>query len=172
MARDKILILGYARHGKDTFANYLSSLIDVKLMSSSKFANESIIYPWFKERFPGYYTDADACFADRGNWRPQWHKLIADYNTPDRTRLARKILQLNDGYIGMRCIHEVKACLEAKLFQRVYWVDASRREPKEDSRSNSVHYDSSCMIKVDNNGTEDDLLYSTFAIISHIEKGF
>lgn len=141
----KILILGHGRHGKDTAAEYLAKACNFKFASSSEFANEHVIFPKLAPLY-GYQT-LEECFADRGNHRDEWRNLIREYNSLDRARLARNILEENDIYVGMRCHNEYAAAKD--LFDVIVWVDASSRHPREPSMT--IEYDDDEMIKVDNN---------------------
>jgi len=144
-----ILILGHGRHGKDTVAEILADLTGLKFRSSSEFCAEHVVYP--NPKMQGY-LDWQSCYKDRANHRNTWFNAIAEYNTPDKTRLAREILKVADIYVGMRNIAEYTACMEARLFDYVIWVDASDRVKPEPATSFTIPYDSRTMIKLDNNG--------------------
>lgn len=142
-----ILIIGHGRHGKDTVAAMISTGTDLIFRSSSEFCAEYVVYP----KLPGY-INWQSCYMDRANHRNTWFNAIAEYNTPDKTRLARELLGIADIYVGMRNIAEYTACMEAKLFDYVIWVDASDRVRPEPFSSFTIPYDSRTMIKVDNSG--------------------
>lgn len=128
----KILILGHARHGKDTFAEILRDHFGLKFKSSSVAASEIFLYDTLKDKY-GYETPEE-CFEDRVNHRQEWHELIVDYNKDDRARLAKDILKDADCYVGMRSGLEIEECKKQGLFDIIIWVDASERldpEPKE-----------------------------------------
>ncbi len=150
MGNIKVLIVGYARHGKDTFAEMLG----LPFNSSSEAAMELAIYPILQAKYN--YQSMAECFEDRVNHRKEWHDLIKAYNTPDKTRLAREILKENDVYVGMRCSEEVQACIEQKIFDTIIWVDASGRLPPESKDSISIKPDCANFF-VTNNETLDDL---------------
>ena len=103
----KILILGHGRHGKDTFADMLAKLLEIKLIASSEFCAEHVVWPVMEHvsRSKGYENWLD-CYNDRANHRPLWHEIIKEYNEPDKARLAKEIVQQSSGYIGLRCEHE------------------------------------------------------------------
>lgn len=150
----KLLIIGHARHGKDTVAELLSKYAPLKFESSSKF-----IAPLVNKDL-GYDT-TEACYEDRSNHRVYWHDWIAKYNTPDPSKLCRKILERNDMYVGMRALREYK---ETKnLFDLIIWVEAGLRLPPEPLSSNqmmSLHAD----IIICNNGSDSDLDYRVSAL--------
>ena len=152
----KILILGHARHGKDQFAEFLK----IPLISSSKAALEVFLFDrlqqYLTDRGLGQYRDHDHAYDDRIHEREFWFNQITAYNKKDPTKLARAILSKCDCYVGMRNIIEYKACIEAGLFDEVFWVDGSDRKPFEPSESFNIPYDPS-MTWVDNNGSLKDL---------------
>jgi len=119
----KILILGNARHGKDTLAELLADRFGMTYKSSSEMAMEIFLFDMLKEKH-GYETMQE-CFEDRVNHRQIWYLSICDYNKDDRARLAKDILEGHDCYVGMRDLDEFKASKE--LFDVIIWVDASKR---------------------------------------------
>jgi len=146
----KLLILGNARHGKDTFAEILNTEFGLKFKSSSQSAADIFIYDELKEKY-GYKTPEE-CFIDRMNHRAEWKQMICNYNKDDRARLAKEILKDADCYVGMRDRLEINESMKQGLFDIIIWVDASDRLPLEDASSFDI--DKSCAdIIVDNNGT-------------------
>lgn len=173
MSKNTLLILGYGEHGKDKFAEYLADELQVPMCaSSSMIAAEAIVFPWFHVHYPGRYATVEECFNDRRRWRYVWHDLISEYNAKDGTRLARKILESQDWYIGMRSVRELSACREAGLFSHTFWVDAGGRKPPEGAGSNSVHYDPSFMVRVDNSGTLDELRAAAVFVANLLRREF
>lgn len=152
--KPKLLIIGHARHGKDTFAELLRDKLGLAFTSSSRFVGEECIWPmWGKERYPSF----ESMFEDRVNNRKVWADLISAYNTPDKTRTARTMLERGyDMYVGMRRMDEFVACAEAKLFDYVIWVDASKRLPPESAESNDM-VPGLAHLYVDNNGPLESL---------------
>lgn len=124
----KLLILGKARHGKDTLAEILRDFHGIDFKSSSMFCAEKVVYPVLKEKY-GYET-VEECYKDRVNHREEWARLIEGYNLPDRARLAREILEESQCYVGMRSQEEFDEA--RKLFDYIIWVDASLRVGGED----------------------------------------
>ena len=121
----KLLIIGYARHGKDTAAKILASLLNLKFASSSEYACEKIVYPQLKLTH-GYKTPAE-CFSDRASCRGEWYTIISNYNANDPTRMAKEIMKTNHMYVGMRSAIELTACMQAGVFDLIIWIDASKR---------------------------------------------
>lgn len=160
----KILVTGYGRHGKDTFCE----LSGKKFASSSWAALEEAIWPSWGSQL---YETKEECFERRheDNNRAVWYRLIQQYNTPDKTRLARAILANNDIYCGMRCKEELAACKEAGIFDAIIWVDASKRVPPESSESMSITKDM-CDIVITNNGTESEFKLAVASLMAILEK--
>ena len=90
----KLLIIGHARHGKDTVAEFLKELFGYTFKSSSVAASEIFLYDSLKAKYD--YMDPIQCFEDRVNHRQEWHNLICDYNKEDKARLAKGILANSD----------------------------------------------------------------------------
>lgn len=153
LSKPKLLILGYARHGKDTVAEMLHKYHGFKFISSSEFVGREVIWEnWGRLRYPSF----DAMFDDRVNWRKQWMSMISIYNTPDKTRTARTMLSRGyDMYVGMRKVDELEA--SRHLFDYVVWVDRSKHLPPE-TGSMDITSENACPdYVIDNNGTLEDL---------------
>lgn len=147
----KLLILGHARHAKDTAALHLFRAHGITFRSSSEFLAETVIRPALAARGLRY-RDAATCYADRVNHRALWRELIEDYNRDDPARLAKAILAEADCYVGMRMSREFWA--SRALFDAVLWIDASGRGlPPEDASSMDIAFDPAWMIRIDNGGT-------------------
>lgn len=133
----RVLLVGHARHGKDTVADLMQEY-GYRTCASSEFAAEKFIKDWFAEHMGITYKTVEECFEDRVNHRKVWFDLITDYNTPDLTRLARELFETHDAYCGMRNKRELWACKNAGVVDHVIWVDASERLPPEDADSNTI----------------------------------
>lgn len=152
MSETKLLIIGHARHGKDTCAEILRDNFGLNFKSSSERAAEIFIYNELKDKYG--YKDFMECYLDRMNHRAEWHDLICEYNENDKARLAKDILETNNTYVGMRSGVEIDACVEQDLFDLIIWVDASGRLPEEPSDSFNIDKSYADVI-IDNNGTEE-----------------
>lgn len=126
-----ILIIGHARHGKDTTAELLNELYKFTFESSSVAASRIFLYERLAEKY-GYGTFQE-CFEDRVNHRAEWHREISDYNKEDKARLAKAILQTSNMYIGMRSNVEVEECITQGLFDWIIGIYDPRKpeEPKD-----------------------------------------
>lgn len=146
----KLLVIGHARHAKDTCAELFQDYFGLTFMSSSQAAADIFIYDKLKDKY-GYKTPEE-CFEDRMNHRAEWYDLICEYNKDDKAKLAKEILKKTDAYVGMRDRAEIEECLKQKLFDLIIWVDASERLPLEPASSFNI--DKSCAdIIIENNGT-------------------
>lgn len=157
----KLLILGWARHGKDTVAEFLEHRHGVTFRSSSYFLAQNCVRPFLEARGITYDSLAD-CYDDRGNHRDLWREAIVEYNA-DPTRLTREILAVADCYVGMRSAREFEATKH--FYDKILWVDASGRGlPPEPKSSMDITYDPSCMTFVNNSGTLQNLIKEVDAI--------
>lgn len=144
----KLLIIGHARHGKDSLAEILSVEYGLTFVSSSQAAADIFIYDELKDKYG--YTNSVECFEDRVNHRAEWYDMICDYNKDDKAKLAKGILELADCYVGMRDRSEIVECMKQGLFDLIVWVDASERLPLESE--NSFNIDKTCAdIIIENN---------------------
>ena len=127
----KILIIGHARHGKDTVAGIIKDITGMTYASSSEVANDVFIFDLLKDKY-GYKTKEE-CFENRIKHRTEWFDLICDYNKDDKARLAKDILQRHDIYVGMRNNEELQECKRQGLFDLVIGVydKDKEHEPKE-----------------------------------------
>lgn len=148
--KTKLLIIGHARHGKDSLAELFNEEFGLKFKSSSQAAADIFIFDELKGKYN--YETSEQCFEDRVNHRTEWYQMICDYNKDDLAKLAKGILSITDCYVGMRDRNEIEECVKQGLFDLIIWVDASQRLPLENPESFNI--DKSCAdIIIDNNGT-------------------
>jgi len=152
-AKPKILLLGYARHGKDTVAEILRDKYGFKFTSSSEFVAREIIWDqWGWIRYPSF----DEMFADRVNHRRQWMEMISEYNYPDKAKTARTMLERGyDMYVGMRRLGELQD--SRHLFDYIVWVDRLRWYPPETGSMDITRENARPDFVIDNNGSLEDL---------------
>lgn len=125
-SRKPILILGHARHGKDTAAEYIRNKY------SYNFQGSSLVFARLAYETMGYES-AQECFEDRHNNRELWHKMIAQYCHKDPARLGKLIYRNNEIYCGIRAQKELDAVI-AEFKPAVIWIDAlDRLDPESDS---------------------------------------
>jgi hypothetical protein len=152
--RPRILVLGHARHGKDTVADILSRHHGRRCLSTSLAAAQVVRLALSEEGIT--YESDEACYADRVNHRAFWFDTIADLNDPDPATLVRHILEYHDVVAGLRSAREFGA--SAALFDAIWWVDASGRGvPTELTSSMDITFDPERMTLVDNGGSFADL---------------
>jgi hypothetical protein len=158
----KLMILGYARHGKDTVADILSTNLGLTKEDSSQFAGKQVMMPYFASKGI-VYPDWSACYADRVNHRQEWFEQIKAYNTPDEARLAREIYAVSDIYVGIRRKEEFEAARSQRLFDYSIWVDRSEHVAPEPTTSNTMTPEMANYV-IDNNGTLEQLKVKTLAL--------
>jgi hypothetical protein len=158
----KLMILGYARHGKDTVAEILRDNLGLKFASSSFAAAEKVMRPFLAAKGITY-NSLEECYADRVNHRQDWYEQIKAYNNPDGARLAREIYKDNDIYVGMRSEVELEAVRKEGLYDYSIWVDRSKYVAPESSASCSITPVMANWV-IDNNGTLEQLKVNTLAL--------
>lgn len=145
-----LLIIGHARHGKDTLAELLREYYNISFISSSQACADIFIYDELKGIYN--YNTTEECYEDRVNHRKEWYEMICDYNKDDKARLAKEILKYNNTYVGMRDWEEIMECKKQNLFDLIIWVDASERLPTESSESFNISKNDADII-IENNTT-------------------
>jgi hypothetical protein len=150
----RILIIGHARHGKDTVAEFINENFGLTFRSSSQAAADIFIYDALKDKYG--YMDAEECFEDRVNHRKEWYDLICGYNLEDKAALAKAILERADMYVGMRSADEIKECLNQDLFELVVGV-FNPHKPLEPADSFSIDLWEQADLVIPNAGTLEDL---------------
>lgn len=149
----KYLIVGHARSGKDAFAEILFENYGITYSSSSEASNKIFLFDSIKEKYS--YKTLKECFDDRFNHRDEWYNLICDYNSVDKTKLAKNIIKEYDMYVGIRDLEEFKACVENNLFDLIIWIDASERTKVENEKFMEITK-SMVDVVIDNNGTYEE----------------
>lgn len=152
--KPKLLVVGHARHGKDTLAEYLRDTYGYTIKDSSRRSAEIFLFDLLKSKYG--YADIEECYRDRVNHRAEWFREIRRFNTPDKTKLARLIVETSDVYVGMRDADEINACVKDRVFDLVIWVDASNRLPPEPTSSFNIDQSLADVI-IDNNGDKAGL---------------
>jgi dephospho-CoA kinase len=154
MTLPKLLVIGHARHGKDTVCDILRNEHGFSFRSSSDFCAEKFIYNELKSKY-GYQTYTE-CFEDRHNHRAEWYDMIHDYCRDDYARLGREIFAENEIYCGLRNKAEFHAMRNTGVFDHAIWVDRCDHLPQEDKSSMSLEIWMADYV-IDNNGTVDQL---------------
>jgi dCMP deaminase len=149
----KILVVGHARHGKDTVSEYLAEALSLNYVSTSKVCAPYVRMAHNKHKGIDYVTDEE-CWEDRVNHRDFWCSTISNYCAFNKTAVADLVYDKYEIYNGVRKKDEYNAIVD-KYDPIVIWVDAAGRKPLEDTME--IECDST-MIKVNNNGSKDDLV--------------
>jgi dephospho-CoA kinase len=150
----KILIIGHARHGKDTVAEFMRDLYGFKFESSSAAAARIFLFEALKHKYN--YQSYGECFEDRINHRAEWYQLICEYNKNDRARLAKDILKDGDIYVGMRDDSEIEVCKYQGVFDFIIGV-YDPRKPLESADSFNIDLFKYSDIIIENSGSLSDL---------------
>lgn len=151
----KLMIFGYARHGKDTAAEIFTKHFGLTAMSSSRFSTERVMIPYFENKGV-FYESIEACYEDRVNHRSEWFNEIRAYNEGDLAKLGRQLFSEYDIYTGCRNVEEFCGMLGEGLFDYSIWVDRSKHNPPEATSSNTLLPGMADFI-LDNNGTLEQL---------------
>ena len=136
----RLIIVGHARHGKDTVGGLFTKLGGYNWASSS-------------------YVAADKA----------WYDAITAYNTPDKTKLAQDIFAENDIYVGLRNKKELWAIKTAGIVDHVIWVDALDRLPPEPASSMSIE-PWMADYHIDNNGTIEETEFNVMRLLERFHK--
>lgn len=155
MRNPRLMVIGYARHGKDTVCNMLHDMYRLQFVSSSYFVADKAVRPFLARKGICYET-IELCYADRINHRADWYDAICAYNADDAARLGRELFAEYDIYCGLRNIREFNALKAEKAFDVCFWVDRSKYEKSEDRSSNTLSLGEADYI-INNNSTLDDL---------------
>ncbi|MGR3498758.1 MAG: hypothetical protein ACU0E9_07690 [Limimaricola soesokkakensis] len=147
MTRPKLLVIGHARHGKDTAAQLLADRLGLSWASSSEFVARKAIWPLVEDL--GVWPDWRAAYADRDAHRELWFHAIAAYNCRPGPSLAAQLLDAHDIYTGMRKRAELDR--SRRLFDLVIWVDRSAWLPPEPGASMELTADDADLV-IDNGG--------------------
>lgn len=164
----KLLIIGHARHGKDTAAEFIEKHFGLTFKSSSQAAADIFIYDVLKAKY-GYQTP-EQCFEDRVNHRAEWHDLICQYNRDDKATLAKGILESSDMYVGMRSSAEIEECKKQFLFDFVVGV-YDPRKPHEPSDSFDIDLFKDADFIIPNGGTLAELEKKIVHVIDALKHG-
>jgi len=180
----KLMIVGYARHGKDTVADLLTEHYDMHFVSSSYFMAERVVLPKMQKAWQRYrsaspikvekppfpeYADLDEAYADRVNHRQFWFEAIKEANEDDPAFLSTAIFAEFDLYVGNRNPREFHAAKCMGLFDFSIWVDASERMPPEGEESNGIQPWMTDYI-LDNNGTPEHLERNLHRLMATLAK--
>ena len=152
----KILILGHARHGKDTVADILCEKFSLRSTASSMAAARIFLLDILREKYGFKYTCVNQAFKDRINHRDIWYNEISEYNKDNKSRLAKKIMETNDIYTGLRSAEEVEQCIKEGIFDLILGV-YDYRKPHEPLTSNTANVFKYSDFVITNNGTLDEL---------------
>jgi hypothetical protein len=151
----KILVVGHAQHGKDTFAQLLAQNLGLRSpISSSQLACDLFLFEILRSKYGMAYETPKIAWEDRGHFRSLWFDEICLYNEKDPSRLCRQILEHSDIHTGIRSRAEYEA--SKHLFDLIIWVDRAQHCMLESKESMQLTEEDGQVV-VDNNGSLDDL---------------
>jgi hypothetical protein len=163
----KILVLGHARHGKDTAAEYLAEKLGLTYAGSSEVCCRAFIFEALRDKYD--YEFVLDCYIDRVNHRVEWYNLIAEYCKDDKAKLGRLVYQHNDIYCGIRSKNECEAVI-AEFDPIVIWINAMSRVAPEPAESMQLVCQED-WIKVQNNGTGCAFIAELDKLILELQNG-
>lgn len=163
----KILILGDARHGKDTLAEILCEETNLKFASSSWTAVDIFLKDVLEEKYNLSYRSKEEAYEDRVNHRKKWYDEITLYNSEDKLRLVKDILKIADIYVGLRNYEEVEQAIKEGSFDHIIGI-YDYRKPREDNTSNTADVFKYSDFVIMNNSTIDNLKFKVVNILLKI----
>ncbi len=163
--KPKLLVVGHARHGKDTVCDILHDDFGLTFESSSRFCSKLFIFDKLKNKY-GYVSEIE-CYEDRANHREEWFNAIADFNKADAARLGKAIFAEFDIYCGLRNRVEFFEMLNQDVFDYSIWVDRSKILLPESTASMNIEIPWTDF-EVDNNGTLEELRINVAKVMSEI----
>ena len=168
----RLMIVGHARCGKDTVAEILRDEFGMTFESSSVFCLETAILPTL--RLLGYeYESPQECMKQREtvpDWRRIWHDAIANFNSPDKTKLGRLLYAKYDIYVGLRSNTEFNAMRNECVFDYAVWVDAQDRGIEVEPRSSNKIEPWMADYVLDNNYGIENLQHNTRKLIRTLRE--
>ena len=167
----RILILGPARHGKDTFAECLSDLTGWTFGSSSEVVARLFGRDFLERKYGLKYHDLADCMADRYNHREKWYEACREFIGDDLTKLARTVFEEYDIYVGMRGRDELLSVID--YLDVSIWVEAPSRvggNPDEEAIPENLIKKGDCHLVVNNDGTYHDLCVAARLVVAQMEE--
>lgn len=154
----KILIIGHARHGKDTVAEMIRDEYGYSFQSSSEAALDIFLFDHLNDHHKKGYKTKEEAFEDRKSEvnRAIWYNEICTYNFDDKARLAKGIMKNNDIYVGMRSDVEAQECIDQGVFDLIIGV-YNPRKPLEPKASFNIDLFEKSDIIIPNTGRLEDL---------------
>lgn len=163
----KLLVIGHARHGKDTVCEILCNKYKFTFESSSKFCSQLFMFDLLKDKYG--YASEEECYLDRHNHRAEWYDAICAYNYPDAARLGKHIFNEYNIYCGLRNKREFFAMKNTGVFDYAIWVDRSMHLPAESKQSMSLKQ-WMADYTIDNNGSLEELQVNVNNLMEYLHK--
>ncbi len=163
--KNKVLLLGYGRSGKDKLCECLRDEYGYNYTPTSWLIAEKVAYPTMKATHG--YKSIQECFDDRHNHRPLWKSLLETYNQDDKARFVKEVLAANDFYVGLRCEEELAECKRQGLFDQTFWVMKEGATESAESCTVAPHMANHF---IDNNSDLDSLKNVGAKYVDHVLK--
>lgn len=163
--RMKIMINGYARHGKDAVADILTSY-NFRKKDASMIVARDIVLHALPKNYYGYGCLEDQimmCYLDRVKRREWWYEYVRNFG-PDK--LTIECLTGGDLRVGIRRRSEFEAVKE--LFDLTIWVDAKGRLGEENLEPWLDIGPGDHDIVIQNNGDLNDLRHAVECVMRSV----
>lgn len=119
----RISICGHGRCGKDTAAEYLSTITPLRYVAGTSYWARHIVFsrlPWYLRL---WYWTPERAWKHRHKRRMFWAKCIGEYNRDDPVKLYRDCLADQEILTGIRWKSEQAACRRAGIADLWVWID-------------------------------------------------
>lgn len=119
----KIAFAGHGRCGKDTAAEFLSTITPLRYVAGTSWWARHLVFarlPWYLR---WWHWTAERAWLHRHKRRVFWAKVIGEYNQDDPIRLYRDCLGEQEILTGVRWRHEQAACKAASLVDLWVWIE-------------------------------------------------
>ena len=144
----KILIVGHARHGKDTVAEMIADYLGIEFQGTSRQFASHVRKALSEAVCDVQYHSDQECWEDRVNHRADWHVTIARFCSENKTAAADLVYAKGHIYCGVRAQAEYDAIV-AKYDPVIFWV-SNNSKPKEPDSSMQLSYDPKTMSLITN----------------------
>jgi hypothetical protein len=162
-----ILLLGHARHGKDTAADYLCSKLGFEYKSTSLLVARHL-KTVLSCKYGLQYGTVQDCFNDRVNHRAKWYDEITLFCKDNPSALGDLVYSECNVYCGIRSKVECEAVIRVHK-PLVIWVDACDRLPIESADSMQLEYTEPWFF-IDNNCNKPDIMFEDLDLVVQVLK--
>ena len=122
----KLGICGKGRAGKDTAAEFLTTVTKMRYLAGTSLWYKDQVFSWYEANRPGSYPDAMSCWKDRHSDRELWAQIIGDINEDDPVEAYSRCLSEQDFLVGLRWRSEFLRVKKAGIVDAWLWVENPR----------------------------------------------